>query len=209
MQTLTVNGFRILKGRLDRAAQERMRDDLRTVISQAPLSHYETPGGRRMSVQMSAAGRYGWMSDAKGYRYAETHPNGAPWPPIPESILKIWEADAGATRAPECCLINYYSKAAKMGLHRDDTEADLTQPVLSISLGDPATFRMGGLERGGKTSSILLESGDVVIMGGDARLAYHGIDRIRFGRSDLLAKGGRINVTLRVVTKSVVALAGT
>jgi DNA oxidative demethylase len=102
-------------------------------------------------------------------------------------------------RLPDCCLVNFYGEGARMGLHRDADEADFSWPVLSISLGDPATFRIGGRERDDPTTSIQLESGDVVVMGDEARLAYHGIDRIRFGRSTLLPGGGRINLTLRVV----------
>ncbi|MEM9814454.1 MAG: alpha-ketoglutarate-dependent dioxygenase AlkB [Pseudomonadota bacterium] len=202
MQTLTHDGFRIHKGFLPRPAQEGIVAALREVIGQAPLSHYETPWGKRMSVGMSAAGQFGWVSERAGYRYADTHPSGVAWPEIPRSILGVWEELVPEARAPESCLINFYGEAAKMGLHSDDTEGDFSQPVVSISLGDPATFRMGGLKRKDPTRSVLLESGDVVVMEGESRLAYHGIDRIRFGRSDLLAKGGRINLTLRVVTPS-------
>lgn len=200
MQILSVAGFKIIKSCLPRAAQEAIRDDLRKVVSVAPLVHHTTPGGRRMSVKMSAAGKFGWVSDSKGYRYQDHHPSGQTWPAIPDRILDLWDAHAECARQPECCLINYYDQSAKMGLHQDSDEADYSCPVLSISLGDPATFRMGGQDRKDPTQSVLLESGDVVVMGGDARRAYHGIDRIRFGRSDLLAQGGRINLTLRVVT---------
>ena len=121
------------------------------------------------------------------------------WPPIPVSILALWQEITGLERAPDCCLINYYSEGARMGLHQDKDEVDFSYPVLSLSLGDDGLFRMGGTERGGKTQSVWLTSGDVVVMGGAARLAYHGVDRIRFGSSSLLPDGGRINVTLRVV----------
>ncbi|MHA3913928.1 alpha-ketoglutarate-dependent dioxygenase AlkB [Halovulum sp. GXIMD14793] len=200
MQEIRVLGFRILKGCLDRKVQEEMRDNIREVVRAVPLRRYETPGGRQMSVQMSAAGALGWVSDRGGYRYQPHHPDGQGWPPIPECISEVWNSYADCLRQPKCCLINFYDQQAKMGLHQDADEADFSCPVVSISLGDPATFRMGGPERGGKTQSILLESGDVVVMGGAARKAYHGIDRIHFGRSDLLAQGGRINLTLRVVT---------
>lgn len=200
MQTLTILGFRILKGYLPPEAQRSLRDTLRDVIRKAPLRQPVTPGGRKMSVQMSAAGDFGWMTDRQGYRYDDHQPDGTAWPPIPASVLRIWEAEAGSDRPPECCLINYYTEGAKMGLHQDKDEASFVHPVLSISLGDPATFRMGGTARSDPTQSVLLESGDVVVMNGDARRAYHGVDRIRFGRSDLLLHGGRINLTLRVVT---------
>lgn len=199
MQTMTVAGFKIIKNCLTRAQQELILDDLRHVVAQAPLVQHATPGGRKMSVRMSAAGRFGWVSDARGYRYQDHHPDGQSWPDIPARILDLWKLHADCIRAPECCLINYYSEKARMGMHQDIDEVDFDCPVLSISLGDPATFRMGGENRSDPTNSILLESGDVVVMAGAARKAFHGIDRIRFGRSDLLTNGGRINLTLRVV----------
>lgn len=200
MQIMTVAGFKIIKNCLARAEQEDLRDALREIVRKAPLVHHTTPGGRQMSVKMSAAGKLGWVSDRRGYRYQTHHPSGTKWPVIPARLMTLWDAQANCTRQPECCLINYYDKTAKMGLHQDSDEADFTCPVLSVSLGDPATFRMGGSTRSDPTQSILLESGDVVVMAGPARRAFHGIGRIRFGRSDLLAQGGRINLTLRVVT---------
>ncbi|MEM8572093.1 MAG: alpha-ketoglutarate-dependent dioxygenase AlkB [Pseudomonadota bacterium] len=192
-------GFRIYKEYLSRQAQVSIVEEIRHVAKAAPLFSPETRGGRKMSVRMTSAGRYGWFSDRSGYRYIPNHPSGAPWPPIPASILEIWSALCSTDRRPDCCLINYYGEAAKMGLHQDSDEADFRWPVLSVSLGDPARFRMGGPERSDPTQSIILESGDVVVMGGEARLAYHGIDRIMFGGSKLLPQGGRINLTLRVV----------
>lgn len=193
------NGFRILKGRLDPPAQAALAEDLRAVAAAAPFTAYVTPGGRPMSVRMTAAGRVGWVSDRAGYRYAPRHPSGVPWPPIPAAVLDLWRELCAPDRDPDCCLVNLYGEGARMGLHRDADEGDFRWPVLSISLGDPALFRMGGLARSDPTSSILLESGDVVVMGGHARLAYHGVDRIRFGASRLLPGGGRINLTCRVV----------
>ncbi|MEM9128102.1 MAG: alpha-ketoglutarate-dependent dioxygenase AlkB, partial [Pseudomonadota bacterium] len=165
----------------------------------APLFAPVTPRGKPMSVRMSAAGRYGWITDAKGYRYEPTHPNGVAWPDIPPEILAIWTDLVSKSRAPDCCLINYYGSDARMGLHQDKDEADFSWPVLSVSLGDDGLFRMGGTERKGGTESVWLGSGDVVVFGGPARLAYHGVDRIRAGSSKLLSKGGRLNLTLRVV----------
>lgn len=153
-----------------------------------------------MSVRMTAAGDFGWISDRKGYRYASTHPAGQAWPPIPARVLSIWEDVADSPRLPECCLVNFYSEGARLGMHQDQDEADYDHPVVSISLGDDALFRMGSVARGGSTQSVWLQSGDVVVMGGAARLAHHGVDRIRFGTSSLLKDGGRINLTLRVVT---------
>ncbi len=149
---------------------------------------------------MSAAGRFGWITDRKGYRYSETHPDGQVWPPIPQQVLDLWGDVSGSARDPECCLINWYGEGARMGLHQDRDEADFGEPVVSVSLGDEGMFRMGNEERGGKTESVWLKSGDVVVMGGEARLRHHGVDRIRFGSSTLLPQGGRINLTLRVVT---------
>tara|TARA_R110000787_G_scaffold25155_9_gene70799 strand:- start:1315 stop:1764 length:450 start_codon:yes stop_codon:yes gene_type:complete len=148
---------------------------------------------------MSAAGKYGWFSDRTGYRYVMAHPNGTPWPAIPDEVMQIWDALTGLERRPECCLINYYDADARMGLHQDNDEGDYQWPVVSISLGDDGLFRMGNVTRGGKTESVWLQSGDVVVMGGDARLTYHGVDRIKAGSSTLLKGGGRINLTLRVV----------
>ena len=200
MAVLKVKGFEIHKGWLDRAAQVQLVDAVREVVKSAPLFQPDTPNGKQMSVKMSAAGRFGWFSDRSGYRYVTSHPNGTPWPEIPDEVIQIWDALTGLARKPECCLINYYDGGARMGLHQDNDEADFQWPVVSISLGDDGLFRMGNVQRGGKTESIWLQSGDVVVMGGDARLVHHGVDRIRAGTSTLLKGGGRINLTLRVVT---------
>ena len=199
MTVLRLRGFEIHKGLLDRAEQQVLLDGVRAVVKAAPFFRPVTPGGQKMSVRMTSAGKYGWYSDAEGYRYAPTHPNGTPWPAIPDAALAIWDRLTGLERHPECCLINYYDSDARMGMHQDRDEADFRWPVVSVSLGDEGLFRIGGQKRGGKTDSIWLQSGDVVVMGGEARLHHHGIDRIRAGSSKLLPKGGRINLTLRVV----------
>ncbi len=196
---IDVKGFELHRGWLDPAAQAAMAEDIRAVAAAAPFFAPTTPWGKPMSVRMTAAGRYGWFTDAKGYRYVDRHPSGTPWPRIPDSVLAVWRALASATRDPDCCLVNHYAASARMGLHRDGDEADFSWPVLSISLGDSAAFRVGGLARKDPTVSVPLDSGDVVLFGGAARLAYHGIDRIRSGSSRLLPQGGRINLTLRVV----------
>ena len=177
-----------------------MVSDLRSVVESAPLFSPVTSRGQKMSVRMTSAGQYGWVSDRKGYRYEPRHPEGMEWPDIPTSVLDVWRMVAGYPRLPESCLINFYSETAKMGLHQDRDEADFNAPVVSISLGDSALFRIGNLERGGKTESVWLDSGDVIVIGGEQRLVYHGIDRVKPGTSTLLPKGGRINVTMRVVT---------
>ena len=169
------------------------------MVRQAPFFRPEVPRGRAHVGPDERAGRYGWFSDRRGYRYVTEHPDGEPWPESPVPIMAIWDQLTGLERRPECCLINYYDADARMGLHQDRDEADFQWPVVSVSLGDDGLFRIGNLTRGGKTESIWLQSGDVVVMGGDARLTYHGVDRIKPGTSTLLPKGGRINLTLRVV----------
>jgi len=196
---MLANGFDIRKAWLDPPAQAAMAADIAAVAAAAPFFAPLTPWGKPMSVRMTSAGKYGWFTDRSGYRYLDRHPSGAPWPPIPESVLAVWRALVSDVRPPDCCLVNWYGPKARMGLHRDADEADFSWPVLSISLGDAALFRMGGPGRGDPTSSVLLESGDVGVLGGPARLAYHGIDRIRAGSSRLLEGGGRINLTCRVV----------
>ena len=196
---IDLNGCRILKGYLNRSAQEEIVENIRDVIAKAPLFSPLTPWGKPMSVGMSSAGKYGWYTDKKGYRYEDSHPNGSPWPDIPSSVEEIWSTLVSEARNPDCCLINYYKETAKMGLHQDKDEANFNWPVLSISLGDTGVFKVGGLSRKDPAQKIDLESGDVAILGGPARLAFHGIDRIKFGSSTLLSKGGRLNLTLRVV----------
>lgn len=194
-----IRGLAVHAALLDRPAQAAMVDDLRAVVAAAPLYAPVTPGGRQMSVRMTCAGRVGWVTDRRGYRYQPHHPAGMAWPAIPDSVLAVWRAVSGDPRTPDCCLVNWYGAGARMGLHQDRDEGDFTAPVVSISLGDEALFRMGGVERAAGTSSVWLRSGDVVVMGGPARLAWHGIDRVRHGSSTLLPQGGRINLTLRVV----------
>ena len=200
MTPLTIRGVQVFKEFLSPKAQSAMVDALREVIRAAPFYQPVTPGGRKMSVRMSAAGQYGWVTDRRGYRYERRHPEGMDWPPIPEPVMEVWRRVAPDAREPECCLINYYAEDARMGLHQDRDEADFSQPVVSISLGDSARFRIGNVEKGGSSESVWLESGDVLVMAGEARLIHHGVDRIRFGSSGLLKGGGRLNLTLRVVT---------
>jgi alkylated DNA repair protein (DNA oxidative demethylase) len=200
MTVLRIRDFEIHPGYFSAVAQEQLVTRLRECLKQAPLFQPVTPRGTPMSVRMSAAGQYGWISDRQGYRYEARHPSGQEWPPIPDALLTMWQDLVPDARLPECCLINWYDDSAKMGMHQDKDEADLSQPVVSVSLGDEALFRMGNQTRGGKTESVWLRSGDVVVMAGTARRAYHGIDRVRSQSSTLLPKGGRINLTLRVVT---------
>jgi alkylated DNA repair protein (DNA oxidative demethylase) len=196
-----VQGLGFSPGYLDRAAQEALLAAVREVIRQAPLFTPTMPrSGKPLSVRMTNCGPLGWVSDAGGYRYQATHPDtGRPWPPMPEAVLRAWHDLAGYRAPPEACLINVYAPTARMGLHQDRDEQDFAAPVVSLSLGDTCLFRVGGPNRGDPTRSFRLASGDAVVLGGPARLAFHGVDRIMPGTSTLLPEGGRINLTLRRV----------
>lgn len=190
-------------GYLDRPAQERLRDALLAAMEVAPPFQPTMPRtGKPFSVRMTNLGSLGWVSDReRGYRYQPTHPvTEQPWPPMPGVLLRAWEELAGYPHPPEACLVNLYDTNARMGLHQDKDERAFDAPVLSISLGDTAIFRIGGASRGGPTRSIHLSSGDAFVFGGPARLVFHGIDRVMPGSSTLLAGGGRLNCTLRRVT---------
>ena len=198
-----IAGFQHFPGYLGRGEQEALLVDVRAVIAAAPLYAPAMPRtGKLLSVRMTNCGALGWLTDqAGGYRYQATHPaTGRAWPPMPARLLDLWRVLADISVPPEACLVNYYAGAARLGSHRDADEADTSAPVLSVSLGDTAVFHVGGLKRGDAKSRITLQSGDVVILGGTARQAYHGIDKVMGGTSDLLAEGGRINLTLRRVT---------
>jgi alkylated DNA repair protein (DNA oxidative demethylase) len=199
-----VNGFRIVPGYLERPAQAALLEALQDVLARAPLYTPRMPkSGTPMSVRMTNCGPLGWVTDQdRGYRYQPTHPEtGRPWPPIPGILLAAWDALAQYGHPPESCLVNFYGADAKMGLHQDRDEQDFAAPVVSLSLGDTCLFRVGGTRRNGPTHSLRLASGDAVVLGGDARLAFHGVDRILPGTSTLLPDGGRINLTMRRVTK--------
>ena len=200
---MLAEGIRHLPGYFDRAAQEALVEDIRAVVEAAPLYVPTMPKtGRPMSVRMTNCGTLGWVTDREGgYRYQPRHPvTGAPWPPMPERLTALWREVADYPLPPEACLVNFYSEAARMGLHQDRDEKDFAAPVVSVSLGDDCLFRVGGTKRGDPTVSVRLSSGDVVILGGAGRLAFHGVDRIYPATSTLLKKGGRINLTLRRVT---------
>ncbi|MBN9442060.1 MAG: alpha-ketoglutarate-dependent dioxygenase AlkB family protein [Bosea sp. (in: a-proteobacteria)] len=190
-------------GRLTAAEQGALLAELRAVVRQAPFFQPRMPKtGKPFSVRMTNCGPLGWVSDVDGYRYQPLHPETKePWPLLPAPLLALWGELSGYAHPPEACLVNHYAAGAKMGLHQDRDEQDFDAPVLSVSLGDAALFRIGGATRGGRTTSLKLSSGDVLLFGGEARLAYHGIDRILSGSSTLLPEGGRINLTLRRVTK--------
>lgn len=200
-------GLLLRPGYLDRPAQQALLAALREIFVAAPLFTPRMPkSDRPFTVRMSNCGPLGWVSDVAGYRYQPTHPvTGQPWPPIPEALLAAWRDLARYPHPPEACLINYYAPTAKMGLHQDRDEEDFAAPVLSLSLGDSCLFRLGGRKRGDPTRSFRLGSGDALVLGGDCRLAFHGVDRIEPGTSTLLAEGGRINLTLRRVSRPAVA----
>ncbi|MGH6874911.1 MAG: alpha-ketoglutarate-dependent dioxygenase AlkB family protein [Aestuariivirgaceae bacterium] len=196
-------GFRYLSGFLDGEAQSAVRGLLERAVAEAPFFTPVMPRtGRPFTVRMTNLGTLGWVSDSIGYRYQPVHPETRrPWPEIPSEVLAVWRAVSSYPHDPEACLVNYYAQGARMGLHRDIDEQDMNAPVVSISLGDTAIFRIGGLERKGRTQTLKLASGDVVVLGGASRLRYHGVDRILTGTSALLPEGGRINLTLRRVTR--------
>jgi alkylated DNA repair protein (DNA oxidative demethylase) len=151
-----------------------------------------------MSVQQTSFGPLGWVTDRSGYRYSDRHPvTGRPWAALPQSLLDLWARFADPDRPPDSCLVNLYRGDARMGLHTDSDEADLGAPVLGVSLGDTAVFRLGGPARGDPTRSVRLSSGDINLLTGAARRAHHGVDRILAGSSRLIPGGGRLNLTLR------------
>lgn len=199
---LITNGIEYHGEALDRAAQQHLVEVIRALVAEAPLYVPVMPGaGQPMSVRMTNCGPLGWVTDkAHGYRYQETHPvTGKAWPAMPAELLALWERFSGYHKPPQACLVNFYADDARMGLHQDRDEEDLQAPVVSISLGNACLFRVGGLTRRDRTASMRLSSGDVVVLGGEGRLAFHGVDRIYPGTSTLLKNGGRINLTLRRV----------
>ena len=195
-------GVAYYPGYLDRAAQEALLRDIDAVVAAAPLYQPRMPRtGKAFSVRMTNCGPLGWVSDVAGYRYQPHHPEtGAPWPAMPARIVAAWAELAPEAPPPEACLVNFYDRGARMGLHQDRDEHDFAAPVLSLSLGDSCLFRVGGIERSAPTRSFRLHSGDVLTLGGPGRLVFHGVDRILPGTSTLLPETGRINLTLRRVS---------
>ncbi|MEX0921449.1 MAG: alpha-ketoglutarate-dependent dioxygenase AlkB [Rhodovibrionaceae bacterium] len=201
-------GFRLLPEALDRAAQRALLQEVAALLHDAPPYVPRMPNsGQPMSVRMTNCGPLGWMTDKEGgYRYQATHPEtGRPWPAMPQALLALWKAVADYPPPPEACLVNLYSAEARMGLHRDMDEEDQAAPVVSLSLGDTALFRLGGTSRKDPTRSVKLASGDAVVLGGEARHCFHGVDRVIPGTSTLLEgfplEGvRRVNLTLRRVT---------
>ncbi len=200
----TAQAFRVVPDYLSADEQADLITELRDLVAEAPFFRPVMPrSGQPFSVEMTNAGPLGWVSDKSGYRYQPHHPaSGRPWPAIPGRVLTAWEELTGYPAPPECCLVNLYrGEKARMGLHRDADEDVFDAPVLSLSLGDSAVFRLGGLTRRGPTQSVTLHSGTALILAGETRLAYHGISKVMAGTSRLLTGGGRLNLTLRRVTK--------
>lgn len=196
-------GFTLYKSWIAPDAQQNLVEILRNIVAEAPLFVPIMPRtGTPMHVRMTNCGTLGWVTDKeRGYRYQPHHPvTNQPWPAMPDALLSLWNTLAHCPAPPEAGLVNFYGQDAKMGMHQDRDEETFEAPVVSISLGDTCLFRVGNKTRGGKTTSVRLQSGDVVVMGGEGRLCFHGVDRIYPDTSTLLPKGGRINLTLRRVT---------
>ena len=193
-----IAGFRHLPAWIGPDAQRALVDEVLALAREAPFYRPVTPGGKPMSVAMTNFGPLGWVTDGRGYRYQAHHPKtNAAWPAMPTTLVRLWAELCDAAGPSDCCLVNCYGASSRMGQHRDADEADFRFPVLSVSLGDVALFRLGGLRRSDPTCQIPLASGDVVLLAGVARRAYHGVDRVLAGSSTLIAGGGRINLTLR------------
>ncbi|WP_242154295.1 alpha-ketoglutarate-dependent dioxygenase AlkB [Sphingomonas sp. BAUL-RG-20F-R05-02] len=202
-------GFYYLPSCYDAAGQRAILADIRAVLAEAPLFQQAMPKtGAPLSVKMSNAGTFGWVTDREGgYRYQSRHPKtGKQWPQIPSNLLDLWKELTGEVIQPNLCLINFYDGEARLGLHQDKGESSLDAPVVSVSLGDDATFLVGGMSRKDAVRRLRLRSGDVVWFGGPARLIYHGVEGIVPGSSPLLTDegftgGGRINLTLRRIER--------
>ncbi len=200
-----IEGFRLLADHIPAPDQKRLVEDVLQCVVEAPFSCLRSAAVGKADVGANDQSwpAAGWVSDISGYRYDRLHPKtGRPWPPMPQRLLDLWRAVSGYGADPQACLVNYYSPVSRLGLHVDADETARNAPVVSVSLGDRALFRLGGQSRSDPTTSLRLASGDVVVLGGASRRAYHGVDRIYPGTSRLVPDGGRINLTLRRVTNS-------
>lgn len=197
------DGAWLLRRFLDPGEDRQLLDAVSAITAQAPFRHLVTPGGHTMSVAMTNCGLLGWTSDSDGYRYSRLDPGSQrPWPAMPEIFLAL--AGRAATAAgyagfrPDACLINRYTPGTRLTLHQDRNERDLAAPIVSVSLGVPATFLFGGLARHEPTRRFRLEHGDVAVWGGASRLAFHGIAPLREAALALTGQQ-RINLTFRKV----------
>jgi DNA oxidative demethylase len=192
--TAILNGFAL-------GVEAELISALKTIVESAPFRHMITPGGFRMSVAMTNCGKLGWVTDRSGYRYDEIDPEtGLPWPVLPPVFLRLATSASHAAGFPmfdpDACLINRYEPGARLSLHQDKNERDFDQPIVSVSLGLPAIFLFGGLERSDKTIRIPVIHGDVIVWGGSARLRYHGVAPLKEGEHHVLG-GCRYNLTFR------------
>jgi DNA oxidative demethylase len=199
-QEAMAEGAVLLRG-FARPVETELLADLRAIVAQAPFRHMVTPGGHQMSVAMTNCGRIGWVTDRTGYRYDANDPEAAkPWPAMPASFRDLAAraaVQAGfAAFAPDACLVNRYQPGARMSLHQDKDELDFAAPIVSVSLGLPATFLFGGLQRSDKPSRFRLEHGDIAVWGGRARLAFHGVAPLADGEHAVMGRQ-RINLTFR------------
>jgi alkylated DNA repair protein (DNA oxidative demethylase) len=197
-----IEGFRFLPEYFRPAQQSALVAEVLALLEENPVYRGAMPRtGKPLSVRNTNLGPLGWVSDIKGYRYQPLHPEtGKAWSAIPDVLMDLWCDVANYPAPPQACLVNWYEAGSRLGLHIDADETARDAPVVSVSLGSRALFRLGGLERTSPTSSMRLASGDVVILGGQARRAYHGVDRIYPESSRLVPGGGRINLTLRRVS---------
>lgn len=205
-----VPGAMLLRGFAQRDA-DALTGTIARIAQVSPFRQMETPGGFRMSVAMTNCGRAGWITDRRGYRYSAIDPlTEKPWPAMPplfsDLAARAARAAGFADFAPDACLVNRYEPGARMSLHQDKNERDFGQPIVSISLGLPATFLFGGLKRSDRPKRFRLANGDVVVWGGAARMAFHGIDPLRppeaapvndLGKAEATIDGFRFNLTLR------------
>jgi DNA oxidative demethylase len=199
-QEVMAEGAVLLRG-FAKPVEFELLEALRAIVEQAPFRYMVTPGGHQMSVAMTNCGNFGWVTDRTGYRYDANDPQSEkPWPAMPNSFREL--ARQAADRAgfggfaPDACLVNRYQPNARMSLHQDRDENDFTAPIVSVSLGLPATFLFGGSKRSDKPRRFRLEHGDMIVWGGPSRLAFHGIAPLADGEHSLLGRH-RINLTFR------------
>ena len=196
------NGFQVKSLAIDKKSQSQLLASVQAIWAEAPCEPTQVRSGYQASARMTNCGRVGWWSDRQGYRYTTTNPkSGKPWPLMPELFIETLKTVLAKTSAagfqPDACLINHYENRAKMGLHQDKDEADFSYPIVTVCLGAAADFLIGGLKRSDKPHTVLVESGDVIIMGGESRMRFHGIRKIYPGTSPIAGLDGRISLTFR------------